>query len=261
MNKNTIILIMSMLLIFSMSGFAQESDKHEEKEKKRKETAKSYIEISGGISAPVGNFAKTNYSDNRSGYAAVGPIFAISGVKYIRHSNFGIGGTLSYSYYTLKGMENLVYGYHNDYGVDSVNEHNTMYKSIHALVGPYYSVPLGIVTIDFHTLAGVNAMWSPEIDVLLEDGGNSNYNGGTQYTFWQKSAFSASLAMQLGAGLRISPVKHFAIAARVDYFYSRPVFDISIPYALPSVGRYLTSYTQPFNGLNATLGIDYIFGK
>jgi hypothetical protein len=264
--KNIIqILLSAALLAFNLPAFSQESDKNGQPSKKKKEHAHSYIEISGGISAPVGRFAQTNYSDIRSGFAAVGPIFAVSGVKYIGHSNFGLGGTFSFARYTLKN-QNLATGYQASYGVDSVYEHNTDYKTIHVLVGPYYSIPLGIVTIDFHALAGVNAMWTPEIDILAYDGGVANFQGGSQYTFWQKSSFSAALAAQVGVGLRISPVKHFAIAARVDYFYSRPVFDINWAYASQVEGafpgiRYFTSYTQPFNGINASLGLDYVFGK
>jgi hypothetical protein len=224
---------------------------------------------------PVGQFSKTDYSDPRSGFASNGPVFAISGAKYIGHSNFGIGGTLSYAYYNMKNLYNIARGYQLTWLVDSTNVSGTQYKSIHALIGPYYSIPLGMVTIDFHALAGVNAMWSPNMYVLLEDGGISQTydykfnisNGsfpGNQYSFWLNSAFSAVLAANLGVGLRIEPVKHFAIAARLDYFYSRPVFNVNWTNATPNVfpgERYYTSYTQPFNGINASLGLDYVFGK
>lgn len=264
--KNIIFIpITGIMLLINLSVFAQDKDKNEANEKKKKEHAHSFIEVSGGVSVPVGRFAQNNYYDTRSGFASPGAIFAISGAKYIGHSNFGLGGTLSYAWYSVKN-QNLATGYQSSYGVDSVYEHNTNYKTIHALIGPYYSIPLGMVTIDFHALAGVNAMWTPEIDILAYDGGVANFQGGTQYTFWQKSSFSAALAAQVGVGLRISPVKHFAIAARVDYFYSRPVFDINWAYgsqlegAYPGI-RYFTSYTQPFNGINASLGLDYVFGK
>ncbi len=274
--KNTIqIFLAAMLLVFNLSAFAQDSDKHEEKEKKKKPHAHSYVEISGGVSVPVGRFTQTNYSDAKSGFAGIGPVFAVSGVKYIGHSNFGIGGTLSYAYYRMTGLGNIAKGYQQTWLVDSTNVRGTSYKSIHALIGPYYSIPLGIATIDFHALAGANAMWSPEVDVLLEDGGISQtydykYNitngsfPGNQFSFWQQSSFSAVVAAQVGVGLRISPVKHFAIAARVDYFYSRPVFDINWVNANPNAypgERYFTSYTQAFNGINASLGLDYVFGK
>lgn len=275
MKKITQIFAAILVLACHLSVFAQANGQQDDKEKKKKDKAHSYIEISGGISLPVGNFTKTNYSDAHSGFAGVGPIFAISGVKYIAHSNFGLGGTLSYAYYRMKDLSNIALGYQSTWDVDSTNVRGTEYKSIHALVGPYYSVPLGIVTIDFHALAGLNAMWSPEMDVLLEDGGiaqtyDYKYNitngsfPGNQFSFWQQPAFSAVMAMQLGAGLRISPVKHFAIAVRVDYFYSQPVFNINWVNANPNAypgERYFTSYTQPFNGINASLGLDYVFDK
>jgi hypothetical protein len=175
----------------------------------------------------------------------------------------------------MKGLSNIALGYQDTWDVDSTNVRGTEYKSINILLGPCYSVPLGIVTLDFHAYAGANCMWSPEMDVLLEDGGiaqtyDYKYNisngsfPGNDYSFWQQQVFAASLAMQLGAGIRISPVKHFAIAARVDYFYSRPVFNESWvnanPNAYPGI-RYFTSYEQPFNGINASLCLDYVFGK
>ena len=158
-------------------------------------------------------------------------------------------------------MQNMSNGYQQDYDVDSTNVHYNKYTAIHVLAGPYYSIPFGIVTIDLRALAGVNCMTSPHIDVLLEDGGNSYTNGGTAYTFWQNSSFSAALATQLGAGIRISPVKHFAIAVRVDYFYSQPVFNITNAYREANTGRLETAYTQPFNGVNASLGLVYEFRK
>jgi hypothetical protein len=263
MKKGIKITIAAVLLAINLSAFAQANDTLPGK--KKRDHAKSYIEISAGISAPFGHFANNNYFDLRSGFASPGPVFAISGVKYIGHSNFGLGGTLSYAYYTLKN-KNLALGYQNSYGVDSVFEHNTNYKSVQALLGPYYAIPLGIVTIDFHALVGFNAMWTPEIDILAYDGGVANFQGGSQYTFWQKSSSDVAFATQYGVGLRISPIKHFAIALRVDYFRSMPVFDISwaygsqLPGAYPGI-RYLTSYTEPFNGINASLGLDYVFGK
>lgn len=261
-----------MLLVLQLSVLAQADNTQNDNAKKK--TAKSYIEISGGISAPVGHFAQANY-DNQSGFAGVGPIIAISGVKYIAHSNWGLGGTLSYANYRMKDLSNLATGYQSTWDVDSTNVRGASYTSIHAMLGPYYSIPVGIVTIDFHALAGVNCMWSPQVDILLEDGGiaqtydykynitNGSYPGNT-YSFWQESAFSAVVAAQLGAGVRISPVNHFAIALRVDYFYSRPVFNVNWVNANPNAfpgERYFTSYTQPFNGINASIGLDYVFGK
>ena len=85
------VLMVAGLMAFHPSLFAQ--DDNAQNESGKKQTAKSYIEISAGISAPVGHFSQTNYYDNRSGFALPGTILAISGVKYIAHSNFGLGGT------------------------------------------------------------------------------------------------------------------------------------------------------------------------
>lgn len=265
MKKVIQISLVAITLALNLSVFAQATDKPEEKEKKKKDHAHSYIEISAGISAPIGHFSQTNYYDARSGFADVGPIIAVTGVKYIGHSNFGLGGTVSFAQYSVKN-QNLADGYKSSYGVDSIYEHNTNYKSIHALVGPYYAIPCGIVTIDFHALVGFNALWTPEIDILAYDGGVANFQGGTQYTFWQKSSSDVAFASQFGVGLRVEPVKHFAIALRVDYFRSNPVFDINWAYASQLQGafpgiRYFTSYSEPFNGINTSLGLDYVFGK
>jgi hypothetical protein len=103
--KNTIqILLAAVLLAFNFCAFAQDGDKHDEPVKKKKSHAKSFIEVSAGYSVPVGQFTKTDYSDLRSGFGGAGPVFAISGAKYIGHSNFGIGGTLSYAYYNMRGL-------------------------------------------------------------------------------------------------------------------------------------------------------------
>lgn len=253
------ILLVLIFISASLKIYAQ--DVNSNPEKKKREKAKSFIELSGGLSVPLGNFAKTDYNDNRSGFASMGPLFSISGVKFLGHSNFGLGGTVSFAYYNLKNMSNMADGYHEAFDVDSTNVHYTRYTSVHVLIGPYYTIPLGIVSIDFKILGGVNFMSSPHIDVLLEDGGNSYTNGGTNYTFWQNSSFASALAANVGVGLRVSPINHFAISLRADYFYSQPVFNITNEYRTANTGRLLTSYTQPFNGINTTLGLVYEFGK
>lgn len=258
MKKSLYIFFLSAFLMGALGVMAQ--DQSTTTVKKKKEKAKSFVEISGGISVPLGNFAKTNYSDLRSGFAAMGPQFSVSGVHYIGH-NFGLGGTFSYAYYNLKNMQNVSNGYQHDFDVDSTNVQYTRYTAVHILVGPYYSIPLGIVTIDLRALAGVNCMTSPHIDVLLEDGGNSYTNGATAFSFWQNSSLSMALAAQFGAGIRITPAKHFSISVRADYFYSKPDFTITNDYRVASVGRLITSYNQPFNGINASLGLVYEFGR
>ena len=259
MKKSLHIFFLSAFLIGALGAMAQDQSSTSPA-KKKKAKAKSYIEISGGISVPLGNYAKTDYNNNNAGFANVGPLLSISGVHYISH-NFGIGGSFSYAFYNVKNAINLADGYHESFDVDSTNVHATRYTAIHVMVGPYYSIPLGIVTIDLRALGGINCMTSPHIDVLLEDGGNSYTNGNTAYSFWQNSSLSMVLAAQFGAGIRITPVKHFSISVRADYFYSKPDFTITNDYRSASVGRVITSYNQPFNGINATLGLVYEFGR
>ncbi|HEY0262152.1 MAG TPA: hypothetical protein VGB95_03940, partial [Chitinophagales bacterium] len=209
--------LITMFSCQSASVFAQETltastSSATTKTGKQKFAPKSFIEVASGIAIPLGNYAKTNYSNPKAGFAGVGPTVAISNITYIKKSNWGIASSLSYSQYFPKGLSNLASGFQNDFDIDSTRVHSGKYQSVQLLLGPAYSYSFGMVTLDFYAMGGFNNMFSPRVNVLLNDGGTSFTNGGTDYSFWQKQSFAMAVALQFGAGVRVEPVKHFGIS-------------------------------------------------
>ncbi|HWB62037.1 MAG TPA: hypothetical protein VG603_00900 [Chitinophagales bacterium] len=239
------LLLVTVILLPGLTGTAQD--------KTEKIKAKSFVEFSAGISAPFGNFAKSDYDNPKAGFAQLGPHFNFGGAYFIPHTNFGFGGFIAYSQYTLRNMQNMSDGYLDAFGVDSATVKYTKYHKIDVLIGPYYSIPTKYVTVDFRLLGGVTNALSPQIKVYLEDDPTDG--------FTQDKALATALAAQVGFGLRFTPIPQFAIALRADYFYSRPVFDISNENRVVAAGRLISSYTEPIQGINATLGLVYQFGK
>jgi hypothetical protein len=208
-----------------------------------------YAGVSGGLSLPSGNFAQSDYGNNKSGFATSGFNFGLTGV-YFLNKNFGVGGVVSYSKYGFKGAQNLADGYKEAFGVDSA----TVYikgdnHSLNIMVGPYYSLPLKKFNIDYRLLVGlVNASLAGN-EVFLEDNPDN--------TFSQKNAKAATVGIQAGIGARYSLNKNFGVVLNVDYFYSKPSFSIENVNRANEAGRKITTYSEPLMGLNTNLSLVY----
>src|ERR1700757_1628982 len=86
----------------------------------------SFIGINGGISLPMGNWAKsadisstTGYISSPDGFAAAGPIVSLNGA-YFFSKYFGVGGLVSYASYKTKDINTLSAGYQESFDVDQV---------------------------------------------------------------------------------------------------------------------------------------------
>jgi hypothetical protein len=214
---------------------------------------KIYIGITGGLSSPSGNFAKSDYNDNSSGFASSGSNIGVTGIFFL-NKRFGIGGLISYQHFGFKGLQSLADGYKDAFDVDSTTV-NTLGNNhtINILVGPYYSIPLTKLHIDFRLLVGlVNATLAGN-EVYLED------NAAT--TFSQKQATASAFGTQLGVSLRYPVTHQVSIAAGIDYFYSNPNFTIENVNRHNNAGRILTNYNQPIAGLNANLSLLFALSK
>ena len=236
--KKILSLTYAFLFIASVQALAQEKPK-------------SFIGLSGGISLPMGNFTKTDYTDPSSGFSSkTGLNFGLEGAKYLKGSNWGIGGSLSYATYNFK-PNNLSAGFLDDFGVATAKVSADSYRTLQILVGPYHSIPLGKLTADFKGLVGIMSATSPEITTTLED----------NPPFCQKSATATALSFQIGAGLRYSFNEKLGVSLRTDYFYGKPKFDLVNENRNNNVGRKIDSYNESISGICATAGLFYQFTK
>src|SRR3954470_7550480 len=78
--------ILVTLISISFNAKAQQEDKT---------YAKSYIAFLGGISMAKGDFGKSDYNNNKAGFAKNGATLGLDGAFYL-YKNFGIGITASF---------------------------------------------------------------------------------------------------------------------------------------------------------------------
>lgn len=238
-----------MALCISLATFAQKGS--------------SFIEIDGGVSLPLGNWSKvTNASTleslngtktDNSGYAKTGGFFSVDGAWFFSRY-FGIGGMFKYGSYGLKGVDSLSQGYEESFDVDTTRTSVTNYRMWSILPGLYFKLPLAKkFSLTARALAGIADTRTPEITVGIEDGGIEDPPA-VQY-----SASKISFAADLGAGLNYNIRKNIAIDARADYFYTQPDFTIGNSTRNNNAGREITSYDQPLESVNFSLGVSYFF--
>ena len=242
-----IIISCSLLLIVS-SSFAQEKKTVTPQSANKK----NEIAINAGIGSPAGNFSKGDYADYRSGFAKTGVHFNLSAVHYFNKSwgvNLLIGGTE----FGRTGSVSLADGYKEDSGTDST----TLYtqgnnKNFSVLAGPVFKIPAGKnLTLNIRALIGYSNTHLQGFKVYYEDGLDN--------ALTQREASGGAFALQAGAGIRYNIIKSIAILANVDYFTSKPKINIGYDNYVVNAARKLTIYHESVSGVNATLGIGFIF--
>lgn len=209
----------------------------------------AFIEVFGGLTNPSGQFAKSDYNDLTSGFAKSSYVLGASGAVFFG-GNLGLGVTLSQADYGVNTSA-IAQGYVGDYAVDEATAYSKHYKFNNLLVGPYYSLAFGKLTLDLRGLVGVSAVTLPALRVVLED----------QSTFTQNKATATGFAYQVGAGLRLAVFKHLGVSVRGDYGSTKPKLVVTYDNVNNSSGRTITGYNQSINSLNSTVGIFYQLGR
>ena len=220
--------------------------------------AKSFISLSGGVSAPTGDFAKTdvgtfNNWNNTSGFAKTGYSMGLDGA-YFFWKRLGIGGTITYTDHgTLNSNDagKLASSYQQAFDVDQDSVSTSgRYRALNVMVGPYLSFPYKKFTIDFRALAGiVKSISTPQINSTLTDASKN-------YPFSQLSSTAMAFAWQAGAGLRYALTDTWGVSLKADYFYS-PGVKISNENRNNNAGRLVTK--QQMSWVTISAGIAYSF--
>jgi opacity protein-like surface antigen len=223
------------------------------------DAAKSFVGISGGISAPLGNYSKTdmgtfNNWNNKSGFAKTGFNVELEGAYYL-FPKIGIGGVLNFSDHgrlNKSDAQKLGDSYTDAFAVDFTTvSASKRYQTLNLLVGPCLSLPFNKLTFDFRLLGGLTkSLSTPEISVQLEDDPAN--------VFTQKSSTASAFGWQAGIGLRYSITEKIALSIRGDYFSTGGV-KITNENRNNTAGRLVTK--QAMSWINASLGLAYVFGK
>src|SRR5665213_2781168 len=156
--------------------------------------SKFVIGLNGGVSSPIGNFAKGEYSNEKSGFAGTGGNFNVTFTYYLP-KNFGISALIGYSGFGNKNSQSLADGYKEDSGTDST----TLYSkgtnhSVSFLIGPTYRIDAGKkLFIDVRGLVGYVNTHLAGFQIFYED-----Y---TTNSMTQKESSGGGFGFQGGIGL------------------------------------------------------------
>jgi hypothetical protein len=242
MKKTLTILTAIFITLFSLTAKAQDDDIDNQ--------AKGYFALIGGVSDPLGAYASTSYSNNKSGFAQLGAVSGFDMAFYL-HKNFGIGITGTFQdqgELNASDLINLATGYNNSFfkdetSVTSVNR----YQSISLLAGPQYSFVHKKFTLDLRADAGVLKSFStPSLTIVFD------YSPNDGQSYYQLSSGSLAFAYGASAGLRYSFSDAWDVGFKINYVNTNGL-KIENSGNPDDTGRFQT--TLPVNVLQASLGI------
>ncbi|MDR3697394.1 outer membrane beta-barrel protein [Mucilaginibacter sp.] len=245
MKKHLTILSAILITLISLNAKAQDD----------KPIAKSYLTFMGGTSIPLGSFASTNYSDNKSGFAKKGTTFGLDGAVYV-YKNLAIGATFSFQdqgELSQADDQTLANGYNasftkNQTSVTSVNR----YHNLNLMAGPQYSFLYKNFILDLRADAGIIKSSSTPSLIIVFD-----YSANSGSTYNQLSSGSTVLAYGGSAGLRYTLSDSWDVGIRINYVTSSGLKITNTGGDTGTVGRFQT--TLPINEIQTTLGMTLKF--
>jgi hypothetical protein len=214
---------------------------------------RSFLGLSFGASLPSEEFAKKNLEED-GGYALPGFVIEFSGT-YIFDFYFGINGTFTFSANSpdsdqlKKDLTDNITGPIPPEIDEVIFNHGTwMYTNL--MAGPFFTIPVSFMNLDFRAVAGVSFLLSPpwELTVKTPD----------ETYFQTRKGGTVSFAYMLGTGIRFNVNPNYAIRVSADYFRSRPTLTVDQEGAVGgATGK--TTYDMNVGTVNINLGIAYRF--
>jgi len=239
------LLTLTLITLASISVKAQDKDKN---------YVKSYIDFYGGLSNPVGDFGKSDYSNNQAGYAKRGVVLSLDGAVYV-YKNLAIGATLSFQDHgqlSYNDVLNLATGYTADYHADETDvTSNDRYHSFNILLGPQYSFTYHKLILDLRASAGIMKFYTtPNMQFDMTGVPTQTH------TFYQLGTSPTILAYGGSAGLRYHFSDSWSVGVKAAYIDSQGL-KISNTGKETSVGRLTTKI--PVSMLQTTIGMTLNF--
>jgi opacity protein-like surface antigen len=214
---------------------------------------RSYLGLSFGASLPSEEFAKKSLAED-GGYALPGFVIEFSGA-YVFDYYVGIAGTFTFSTnppdrdQLEKDLIDAITGPVPPEIEEVIFNHGSwMYSNL--MAGPFLTVPIGFINLDFRAVAGLSILLSPPWELTVRT---------PQETFFtRRSGKTASFAYMLGTGIRFNINSNYAIRVSGDYFHSRPTFSVDEVTAAGSANGKST-YDMSVGTINLNIGIAYKF--
>lgn len=210
---------------------------------------KSYIGLYGGYSSPQGDFAKSTYDNNQSGFAKRGVTIAVDGAVYF-YKNLAVGATISFQDQGKLDYNNvfaLASGYTSSFSADgtTVTAVNR-YHNWNILLGPQYSFQYGQFILDLRASAGIiKNVSTPDYTVYVTG------VPAQSATFYQRNSSGTIFGYAGNMGLRYKLGNSWTFGIKGSYIQS-PGFNVSNQGRTLNTGRLQTK--QPVSEFQTTFG-------
>jgi hypothetical protein len=196
-----ILLSFLVLAITPVFLFAQQPENNQPAVKSKP----MYLDLSGGVSFPIGkSYTSTDMDNSKSGYASTG-YFIQANFAYLGRSLFGIAGQVTYQ--------------HNSFNSGAVNDTlegtryplgNKGWNNAYLMVGPVYLQSFKKVILEIEGLIGLMLSFSPVFNDTDPADGSNHHNTGT----------GVGLGFRVGVGYEFSP--HFTAMLNLNYLGGFP---------------------------------------
>jgi hypothetical protein len=228
-----------------------------------------FVGLFGGYCISMGNWTHTSYitgdagawlannPDNLSaGFAGNGNTFSVEGAWYFC-KYIGIGGQVSFSYFSFKGLDSLSAGYQKSFFVDRETAYSVGgYNIWNFMTGLYFRYPFSNkFSVTAKVLGGFTSATTPEIDVDLWDGGVEDG------VFTQQRCTADAFGYMAGLGVSYKLNNSLGLNLQGIYASSQPDFLIDNTNRKTITGRLITEYNQPLTSFNICLGVVYLIGN
>lgn len=242
------IILLGVAILFGSQLYAQKAFILERQGKN------GFINISGGLNLPVGNFGSQSYENDLSGMAKQGyTTSASAGYRLI--GPVGVMARYEHTRNQMQttGMLDVLYRVDGDSWTANAGQ-----WSISTLAaGPYVSIPIGLLTVDVRGLAGQMTATCPATSM------EGNY---ANIPLSVRTSSSQSKATLYGTGLtvRYRLSTSFAVQINSDYSHANVKFNDMTTSSTTGFNREQTAtYTsqKPISFISVSAGLTFLFGN
>jgi len=221
------------LILLAITAFSQE-------------TRKGLIGISLGPSIPLSDYADNDGDNEDAGFAMTG-LHLNFNFSYKFNENLGVAALWTGNAHPIDVDEMVDLFWSIDPSLNWEVE-TEAWSSGSLMGGLLVSFPFDKVDFDIKALIGYSSSTIPNIDVTASDGSES-------VNIKQNETSALAFAFNLGAGLRYNVSDKIALTVNMDYFSTKPEFEV----ATTSDFGYSSNddIEQTMNMMNISFGIGY----
>jgi opacity protein-like surface antigen len=210
------------------------------------ETRKGLIGISLGPSIPLSEYADNDGDNEDAGFALTG-LHLNFNFSYKFNENLGVAALWTGNAHPVDVDEMVDLFWSIDPSLNWEVE-SEAWSSGALMGGLLVSFPSDQVDFDIKALIGYSTSTIPNIDVTASDGFSIA-------TIKQNEASTLAFAVNLGAGLRYNVSEKIALTLNLDYFSTKPEFEVSTTSNFGASSN--DDIEQQMNMMNISFGIGY----